>query len=628
MIYTYTLPNISLTDTWQCNFLVNAGRLQWYISDPPDGVSSTVTFPVELPADCIVRRAWLSMGINSPNSGAAYKRVNDIIIPSDGIVPLEGISSVTTSFAATFEFKANGKVYEDPYPHSGNLVISSPTINVEYGDDAEENPVPTPEESGQSTSRAGAGRQFPRLLSQTMREIGRIDCETDLTLNLTGLSEATMTIPWGQPEVRVRDFVETFSPHGSVGVFRVTETETAPGVSQTVYLQHGLITLGDDLALNVQAMSAPVRTVFATLLGGQTVEYWTMGDCDVPDDIELIYEHSYDTILAELTRLMGMLPDEYVMVTDQTVFPWVLHVRKLTDEPHCECRLNRNANKVRISVDTTGLCTRVYPFGAGEGTDRISLTTLTGQQFMDSDKVNIWGKVSKTFTEEDIYDSLTLQDVAQRYLDRHDEPTVSIRTDAVDLSAMTGEDVDALTLGRICLFPMPVYGTTVRERIISIQYPEVYGNGELARLTLANRVRTVSDEIAELMREATNSKLLGGTVSSETDEASYGSVTPAKPFAQYIDIKDYGNVLSVKVQYSAKVNNTGASVNCTIRVDDTDVPADAIKGQTVDILRYLTADENGVPTVGEHTISYFPITLTSNVCTVSATATIKTIGKR
>ncbi len=628
MIYTYTLPDISLTSTWRCNFLVNSGRLQWYIVATPTSDSQTVTFPVDLPADCVVRRAWLSMGLSSPNSGAAYRRVNDISIPSDGIVSLEGIYSVTTSVDAKFEFRANGKVYEDTYNHSGVLTITAPTINVEYSTDEEENPVPTPDEPGQSTERAGSGRQYPRLLSQTMKEIGRIECETDLTLNLTGLSTATMTIPWGQPQVRVRDFVETFSPHGSAGVFRVTEVETYPGKSQTAYLQHGLITLGDDLVLNVQAMSAPVRTVFATLLDSQTVPYWALGDCDVPDDIELVYDHSYDTILSELMRMMDLLPDDYIMVTDQTVTPWLLHIRKLADEPHCECRLGRNAGSVRITVDTSTLCTRVYPFGAGEGTDRISLTTLTGQQYLDSEKVNIWGKVSKTFTQEEIFDALTLKDVAQRYLDRHDEPTVSVSTSALDLSEMTGETVDELQLGRWCLFPMPVYGTTVNERVISVRYPAVYGNGEDTQLTLANRVRTVSDEIAELLREATNSKLLGGSVKSETDTASYGTVTPGKPLAQYIDIKEYGNVLSVKVQYKARVNSTGASVDCRIRVDDTEVPAGAIKGQTVDILRYLTADENGVPTVGEHTISYFPITLTSNECTVSATATIKTIEKR
>ena len=347
-----------------------------------------------------------------------------------------------------------------------------------------------------------------------------------------------------------------------------------------------------------------------------------LGDCEIPEDYELIYDYSYDNLLQAITNLTKNFPDGYAWEFDTTRHPFVMHLRKMPDDDSCECRMNRNLTSATLTIDASSLCTRVLPFGAGEGTDRMTLTNLTGSQHLDSPNAEVWGYVSRTFTAEDIYDAITLRDVAQRYLDRYDHPLVSVQMDAMDLAMATGEAFDRFRLGRVCRLTLPDYGVTMRERVIQTKWPDVYGKPQKVDVTLANRIRTASDEIAELMREATNSKILGGQVITTTKEGFNDEVTPTAVFIQYFDVEGYGNLISVIAEYTAS-----AGGYCTMNVDGIKVvPTEEAQSLRVNVTKYLNADENGVPVVGRHYVSY--AATVAGPITVSGKLTIKTIEKR
>lgn len=626
MIYTDMQPTVGLTSTWRCNFYVANGRLEWYIVDTPTSDSRTVTFSVDIPAGAVVRRAWLSMGINTPISGSAYQRVNGLSIPSDGVVELDGITADTTSYEAVFDFRANGVVYQDTQQHSGQLSLIEPTLHIEYDEDGGDE---EPDQDGTIVGTPiGTGLQLPRLLGDDYREVARLEpSNLRLALKLHPLSTAEMRLPVNGPEVKPRAFVELFSPNGSAGIFRASEIRTDYGYrdGRMVYLEHAICTLADSLAIGTQAMSGPVRTVISTLLQGQNIPLWVLGDCDVPDEYELVYEHSFQNLLQAIIQISELLPREYAFDFDTTRLPFVMHLRLMPEDDECECRMNRNLTSAHLTVDASGICTRVYPFGAGEGTDRVSLTSLTGSDYLDSQNAELWGTVSKTFTSGDIFDALTLRDVAQRYLDRHDHPLVSVTMDAMDLSEATGEDFDRFRLGRRCRLALPEWGVAMHERVVGLEWSDVYGNPKGVEVTLANRIRNASDEIAQLMREATNSKLLGGSVGSLDTFSRSGGISPTSPFQMDFDIAGYGNILNVKAAYSC-TTSSGEKRTCTILVDGTEVPrSDAY---TVDITRYLRTDDSGVPVVGDHVVILQPNTINTVTSEVECTVTVKQIDKR
>lgn len=616
-----------MTSSWSCNFYVSAGRLQWYMVSKPTESNYEINFPISIPYDATIIRAWLTMGIDTPLSGSAYQRVNDISIPSDGVVELDGITPDMTTYRAYFTFRANGRVYEDTAVHSGRLHINDPTIHIEYtvpGTPDTPDTPDSPEEDDVITQPGARGGQLPRLLNSDFREVARLEpLLLQLKTKLSPVSTAEMRLPSDGVIPRVRDFVELFSPDSSAGVFRVKETETDYTYSGvvTVYLEHALSTLSDSLVLGAQAMSAPVATVISTLLESQTVVHWQLGVCEVPDDIEMIYEQSYDNLLQAIKRVMDMLPDGYALIPNTDIHPFTLNILKMSDDDACEGRMRRNLTKTTVTMDTRDLCTQIYAFGAGEGTDRVTLTNLIGSLHLDSPNVDTWGYVARTFTAGDIYDALTLKDVAQRYLDRHDHPTLSITADAMDLYQITGETIDRWHLGRMCRLSLPEWRQYFRERVIAIEWPDVYGSPDSVNLTLANRIKDASDEIAELMREAIGGKLLGGRVNSDSTEANNSNVTQGSSLMHYFDITGYGNTLSVRAEYRA------SSGYCRINVDSlVDVPAEEAEKFSVELLRYLKADENGVPIVGRHYVQYFSGGGTDAI-SVSSKVTVKTIEK-
>jgi hypothetical protein len=253
---------------------------------------------------------------------------------------------------------------------------------------------------------------------------------------------------------------------------------------------------------------------------------------------------------------------------------------------------------------------------------------LTGKQYVDASTVDTWGVVTKTFTEEDIYDAMTLQDVANRYLERHKDPRLSVELDALDLYAATGEPLDRFRMGYMCRMPMPQYNTTMYERVISKSYPDVYGSPHNVTVTLSNKIKTVADEIASLMREATHSKLLGGSVKSEEITSSHPGIYVESPYGQTFSVKEYGTLIAVRLTYKCVNASTAIPVSCRVSVDGHQVPQSEDKGGVVDILKYLDKDSNGIPLVGDHVIGLSPMSNTGVKHNVSTRLLIKTIERK
>ena len=626
VIYTNTQPSFSMTSSWTCKFHTGSdGTVKWYILDLPNEASANLVFPVSLPADAVIKRAWLTMGVGSPLSWADYQRVNGADIPSSGEVDVTGVTALSTSFGANFTFRANGMIFTDTNTHSGILSITNPTLNVEYtADSAGGDDAPT------VADRIGSAWGMPRLLDNNLNEIARLEARVALSLNLTPLSTARLKVSPGETEVPVRAFMELFTPNESAGIFRVREAETTRGhgAGQTLYLEDALTTLSDDIAIGVQAMSGTFRQVASTLLEAQTVKRWVIGDVELPDEYELVYKYSYDNLLQAIMRLVNLLPDEYLMETDTLSYPWKINIRKLPED-FCECRLNRNTSSVRINVDSSEQCNRVYAFGAGEGTDRIGLTSLIGSEYLDdADSVTQWGAISRTFTNDNIFDSITLKDVAERYLNAHKEPKLSIGIDASDIYGATGIEIDYFRLGHACRVALPEYSSSFIERVIALDYADVYGDPKKVTITLANKIRTATDEISNLIREATQSKLLGGSVNTEEFDAASGEIYPDSPFAQDFDIKGYGNLLAARIAYQCRNLDTGAMIPCKVYVDGNLVDDSVSATGSVDILRYLKTDESGVPLVGTHKLTLEPKSLLSEESWISNKIVLKTIEKR
>ena len=335
--------------------------------------------------------------------------------------------------------------------------------------------------------------RLPRLLDHDLVEKARIRPDrASVTINLAQLSTANVTLPDGAPKASIHDFMEIYGPNGSLGVFRVSAERTTPGNSQQITLEHGLATLGDSMTSAETALSGSMKDMLGKLLAFQDKVMWKLGDVDVSGTLP-----DMDTGLTNLLEIVMAVvaEDETAMLAfDQSVFPWVLHVRKKPTAAECECRLNRNVYGVNISLDDSELCTRV------------TVEDWDGKlHTYNADTTGTWGIVHKAITIDEGQDA---EKEGKKYLEEHKNPAVSIELDALELSRQTGEPFDKFVIGTICRTALPEWGITLDERILSLNYPDVYGQQNQVRLTLSTRRGDAPSSFASLYKQtATNTSV-------------------------------------------------------------------------------------------------------------------------
>ncbi len=465
--------------------------------------------------------------------------------------------------------------------------------------------------------------RLPRLLDRTLQEKARIVPRSlELRLTLFRLSSAILRVPPDTADIAPRDLLELFTDQGSAGIFRVTDVAEEADRTRTIRLEHTLAALRDS-TIPPFAMTGTVREAFTQLLGLQSTPQWAAGDVDVPEDFTLVFAAGYTDLLSALEQLLSFLPGEYALIPDQQDGRWTLHLRALPDHAACEGRLHRNLASLRITQDASSLCTRVYPFGAKIGADRLTLAPLEGQAHLDSPAQAEWGIISRTIRNDRIYDVPTLKAVAQRYLDAHSTPHVTVTASAADLSAATGKRQDAFRTGDLCRIALPEKSLCLR--ITGILIPDVYARPAVRTLTLSDRLPQLegAQEIAALVQQVTAGKLLGGTVTTVEDKNRAHGSFPS-PVVHYFTIKDWAGVLDVRITLKP---DAGVSIS-QLRVDATHPPEEVWRSGSFSAMPYLERDALGQIAAGEHRLILHPTNgVYGENCGVSSVITMTVIEK-
>ena len=417
----------------------------------------------------------------------------------------------------------------------------------------------------------------------------------------------------------MRDFVRLCDGFGDDEIYRVSSISEEPGLRRVVQLEHGMATLADDM-LPALTYAENVQTILKRILSYQTRIRWRVGDIEADEGLVISAIGQTQSIYAALTSLLDMLPANLCWAFDQTKLPWKLHLRKLPEEISCEGRLTRNISTVRVTRDASRLCTRVFPYGCGQGLDRVTLTPLLGREYIDAADTKTWGIAARTFTSDQIMDADTLKRVAERYLERHSQPTATVQLQGIDLSRITGEALDTFRLGQRFRLALPEENTVLVERIVAMHIPDVFGQPGRVTLTLANRQPALSDEIADLLREVNASKLIGGKL-TELTFRNRATGTYTAPISHPFTLDEYPSVLSCVMRMTA---DNGVYIQ-TILVDGTEIPYSVWgKTQSLDALPYLRRTSTGAVDSGQHSLLMMP---TNPGGFVTSVITLKVIEK-
>lgn len=334
--------------------------------------------------------------------------------------------------------------------------------------------------------------RLPRLLDSSMKELARLNpVSLSIDENLSPLSTAEMVLPEGECAAETGQLVELYTSHGSAGIFRVQQAEQDYGGRVTLALEHGLTTLGDGIMPGEGEQSGTARQLVSDILACQPKTMWVLGAVAVPDSLTLTWKNDNANLLESLCSLMDELPG-YRLTFDQSVFPWVMNIDALPDADGCECRLSRNLSSLRVEEDRSELCTRLYVSGLASP--------------LDADTIGALGVVTRYMDADPDIGEAELTKQGRAFLEAHKSPAISVTMDAVDWYEATGEPFDRFTLGKVCRVCLPDYGRTIRQRVIGLSWPDVYGQPDQVTVKLASESTTAVDVMAGLIIDTTITK--------------------------------------------------------------------------------------------------------------------------
>ncbi|MGN1021625.1 MAG: phage tail spike protein [Aristaeellaceae bacterium] len=427
--------------------------------------------------------------------------------------------------------------------------------------------------------------RLPRLLDGSMKELARLNPATlSLDENLSPLSTAQMVVREGDCAADTGQFVELYTCHGSAGVYRVQQTEQDYGGRLTLMLEHGLTTLGDAIMPGEEEKTGTARELVSELLSFQPVTMWTLGTVAVPDDLTLTWKNDHSNLLESLCTLLDELPG-YRLTFDQSVFPWVLGIEALSDADGCECRLSRNLSSLRVEEDRSELCTRLYVNGLADP--------------LDADTMDTYGVITRYMDADTEIGEEELTKQGKAFLEAHKTPAVSVTMDAVDWYEATGEPFDRFTLGRVCRVCLPDYGKVIRQRVIGLSWPDVFGQPDQVTVTLASESTSAVGVMAGLIIDTTITKKRVTSLSSELDNqkelliAAEDSITLMSTridlFAQEVNITVEGLNARIDLMATAEENEELAR-----RVSEAEIAIDGANAR-ID----LKADQTIADSLGE-----------------------------
>lgn len=326
------------------------------------------------------------------------------------------------------------------------------------------------------------------LESQNTAEVADRFAAEKFQLTLTERdSTCTITVGPTAPEINVGAWLQDEDEPGAGIVWRVRSVQTDYKTqTRTILCEHAIMALKDFLLFGEvtpavitgleNAETCTADETFRYILSHQSI--WRFGSVLYNDT--QAYNFNGDDLYTAMETITATIPNAWWSY-DFSRVPYVISV---VEKPESyigqlsELRMDRNMKSLSVTVDRSRMYTRFYPIGRNN---------LMLPELYVGRNENLYGVSSQTETDENRTTEADLRKWANERLDNHAEPQVTVSVNAMDLSAITGEDLDNFVLGAHCTVALPEYGTTIYERITTLQWPDKVRDPMGVTITMANQ---------------------------------------------------------------------------------------------------------------------------------------------
>ena len=329
------------------------------------------------------------------------------------------------------------------------------------------------------------------------------------TREFNSVWSASFTLPLDDPKNALctpLNFVEITDDNTGqyIGLFRImpaitTRDETTTEI--TYECKHVLITLQSDVLFRYhQTSGLTTRANLEYILDQQSVKHWRLGECEFTRYFHYKWENE-NGLLGALFSIPQPFDEPYMWTFDTREYPWTLNLVRPPQRPSCEIRLGKNLRGIEREIDPSGIVNRIYPLGAGEGINQLTIAGINGgKPYLENvESTAKYGLHSYVWVDRRFEIAENLKASAQAKLDEWSKPRVTYRVKAADLYMLTNSDADKYDVGEIVRIVDPDIGT-VDARILTVHKPDIYGAPGNVELEIGNKGDNASTTIADLQR--------------------------------------------------------------------------------------------------------------------------------
>lgn len=311
---------------------------------------------------------------------------------------------------------------------------------------------------------------LPRVLDSSGNIVKIIHpIRVSLNLNIVPLSYASIRLSKNE-NLPARGLVELFSPYGSVGVFRVRNPHDAYGDEMTTAeLEHSIAEVGDYIVKEkidemISANSAMTR-IFKHYKG----KLWQLGSVSALGSDKVAVSINYNRVLDSMLAILEQKPD-CMMAFNFATNPWTVSIVKKGTEVTAEGRLTRNVTSATVSYDDTELCTRVWY----ESYTKKNGEVTSSWKSKDADTIGKYGVIERDISTSSDMTTDEINTVVNTFLSEHKKPRVSVSIEGVELSQITGESMDKISLGKMYRLVIPEYNVVVEDIVVGLSWDDLY----------------------------------------------------------------------------------------------------------------------------------------------------------
>jgi len=298
-----------------------------------------------------------------------------------------------------------------------------------------------------------ATKDMPRIYNQNMELIAILDKATAVGYRqaFNDLWTAHFTLPSDDTKneyCQPFNYIEIYDEGRRIELFRIMENTLTRENGQGLInyeCEHVITTLLDNVLFRyhqIGNIGVFTREVLEYILSFQTEKRWVLGKCDFSH--QFLYKWESEKLLPAVWSVAEPFLDTWHFTYDTRTYPWKINLVRAEEEIGAEIRYRKNMQGIQRNIDPTSLVNRIYPLGAGEGDNQLTIESVNnGIDFVeDKESIEKYGLKETIWADLRFENPYNMLSTSLQMLEHLKMPYISYSVSSIDLFKITKDSFD------------------------------------------------------------------------------------------------------------------------------------------------------------------------------------------